>query len=242
MDELKRSLNESRNRGTKTVALVIINPGNPTGQVLEESNMRAIIDFCYRERLSLLADEVYQTNIYLPQQRPFVSFKKVLYSMDPKYHDVPLFSFHSASKGMVGECGRRGGFVECSGVPRDVLFQMYKVASVNLCPNVLGQVTIDLMVRPPRAHEVSHAQYQAEYHAIYESLKQRALVLQSAFNHLEGVTCNPAQGAMYLFPRIRLSDKAIAAARTAKKEPDTFYCLAMLNETGVVRNLAGADP
>jgi aspartate/methionine/tyrosine aminotransferase len=41
-------------------ALVIINPGNPTGQCLAESNMQEVIDFCRRRGIVLLADEVYQ--------------------------------------------------------------------------------------------------------------------------------------------------------------------------------------
>ncbi len=38
---------------------------------------------------------------------------------------------------------------------------------------------------------------------------------------------------MYLFPRIHLPQKAIEAARQAGKQPDEFYCLAMLETTGV---------
>lgn len=57
-------------------AMVIINPGNPTGQCLSEANLREIIRFCYQENLVLLGDEVYQQNIY-QDERPFVSSKKV---------------------------------------------------------------------------------------------------------------------------------------------------------------------
>ncbi len=44
-------------------ALVVINPGNPTGNVLDYDNQREIIDFCKEYGIVLLADEVYQTNI-----------------------------------------------------------------------------------------------------------------------------------------------------------------------------------
>jgi aspartate/methionine/tyrosine aminotransferase len=50
-----------------------------------------------------MADEVYQENVYIKEEIPFVSFKKVLKSMGSKYNDVELFSFHSISKGFVGE-------------------------------------------------------------------------------------------------------------------------------------------
>ncbi len=48
----------------------------------------------------------------------------------------------------------------------------------------------------------------------------------------EGVTCNEAEGAMYLFPRVRLPAKAVQEAIKQKKTPDSFYCLALLDQTG----------
>lgn len=48
----------------------------------------------------LLADEVYQKNAYT---KPWMSFKKVLRDMGPKYQDTELISFHSVSKGVIGE-------------------------------------------------------------------------------------------------------------------------------------------
>jgi aspartate/methionine/tyrosine aminotransferase len=58
--------------------------------------------------------------------------------------------------------------------------------------------------------------------------------LGDAFNSLEGFTCNKAEGAMYLFPQIRLPKKAIEAAKAAGKAPDAFYALRLLEATGIV--------
>ena len=95
--------------------------------MLDEQNIRQIIEFAQARGLVLLADEVYQENTYMPD-RPFVSFKKVLTAMGPAYRDVQLFSFHSVSKGFVGECGKRGGYFEVCNVDEDVLAQVYKLA------------------------------------------------------------------------------------------------------------------
>jgi len=73
--ELKRALQEAKSEGTHVRALVVINPGNPTGQTLSEENMREVVKFCEEEDLVLMADEVYQNNVY--GERPFVSFRKV---------------------------------------------------------------------------------------------------------------------------------------------------------------------
>jgi hypothetical protein len=56
-----------------------------------------------------------------------------------------LFSFHSVSKGVIGECGRRGGYVEVVNVNAEVKEQMLKLFSICLCSNIEGQV----MVTPP---------------------------------------------------------------------------------------------
>lgn len=58
--------------------------------------------------------------------------------------------------------------------------------------------------------------------------------LEDAFNSLEGVTCNKAEGAMYLFPRLHLPQKAIKAAESIKTAPDAYYVRRLLDATGIV--------
>ena len=56
---------DSIKSGVLPRGLVVINPGNPTGQCLSEENMEEIVDFCGRRGLVLLADEVYQVWLLL---------------------------------------------------------------------------------------------------------------------------------------------------------------------------------
>jgi hypothetical protein len=49
-----------------------------------------------------------------------------------------------------------------------------------------------------------------------------------------GVTVEAPEGALYVFPRLSLPPKAVAAAAAAGKAPDTFYCLSLLDDTGIV--------
>jgi len=39
---------------------------------------------------------------------------------------------------------------------------------------------------------------------------------------------------MYTFPKITIPKKAVEEAKAAGKAPDVFYCLALLDATGVV--------
>ncbi|KAI9283205.1 pyridoxal phosphate-dependent transferase [Sporodiniella umbellata] len=235
VDQLNHIVTQAREQGTDVRALVIINPGNPTGQCLTADNMRDIIDFCYNQRLVLLADEVYQTNIYEPEERPFVSFKKALMShpVQEAREAVELVSFHSISKGMIGECGRRGGYFECVNLDSKVLEEIYKMASVSLCPNLHGQILVDLMCNPPRSGDSSYDQYKQEIENIYNSLRRRSKKLEKLFNQMEGVTCQPAQGSMYLFPQVKLPSQVSEKAKESQMAPDAYYALAMLEATGV---------
>ncbi|GLU22533.1 hypothetical protein SLE2022_386010 [Rubroshorea leprosula] len=233
ISELKKQLGTARSKGIAVRALVVINPGNPTGQVLAEENQREIVELCRQEGLVLLADEVYQENVYVPEKK-FHSFKKVSRSMGYGEKDIHLVSFQSVSKGYYGECGKRGGYMEVTGFGADVREQMYKVASVNLCSNISGQILASLVMSPPKVGDESYESYCAERDGILLSLSRRAKMLEDAFNNLEGVTCNKAEGAMYLFPRIHLPEKAIKAAEEVKTAPDAFYCRRLLNATGIV--------
>lgn len=124
IDGIKDSLKEARAQGTDVRALVIINPGNPTGASLTKDNIKDLIRLAAEEKIVLMADEVYQTNIF---EGEFFSFKRCLRELqvssensDSKFDKVQLASLHSISKGMVGECGHRGGYFELVGFDDEV--------------------------------------------------------------------------------------------------------------------------
>lgn len=231
--ELRKSVLEARFKGITVRAMVIINPGNPTGQCLSRDNIKELIEFCYVENLVLLADEVYQQNIY-QDERPFVSAKKVLMDMGlPFSKELQLVSYHTVSKGYWGECGQRGGYFEMTNIPPKTVDEIYKVASISLSPNVPGQVFLGLMVNPPKPADISYQMFVTESKAILESLRRRAHLMTDGFNSCRNVVCNFTEGAMYSFPQIKLPPKAIAAAKEAGKAPDVFYCLKLLEATGI---------
>jgi len=229
---LEASLKKAKENGVAPRAIVVINPGNPTGQVLSESNMRDVIDFCHQNQLILLADEVYQANIY-DTQRPFHSFKKILADMGEVYQNTELVSFHSTSKGFLGECGFRGGYMECTNVDPEVLYELYKKVSISLCSNIPGQLMTDLMIKPPKEGEESYESYMAERKAILVSLSKRAENLSAKLNTMTGVSCNPAEGAMYLFPQVEFPQSVLKAAAKENLPADTFYCRHLLHATGI---------
>jgi len=57
-----------------------------------------------------------QANIYAAN-RTFTSFKRIVRELSAP---CPLVSLHSTSKGFVGECGRRGGYMEVVNFPPEI--------------------------------------------------------------------------------------------------------------------------
>uniref|UniRef100_A0A8C5QYD9 Alanine aminotransferase 2 n=1 Tax=Leptobrachium leishanense TaxID=445787 RepID=A0A8C5QYD9_9ANUR len=232
VNELRRALYEAKGYCNPKV-LCIINPGNPTGQVQSRRCIEEVIHFACEEGLFLLADEVYQDNVYSDSCK-FHSFKKVLYEMGPEYFKhVELASFHSTSKGYTGECGYRGGYMEVVNLHPDIGAQLVKMLSVRLCPPVSGQAAMDVVVNPPHPDEESYEQFITEKEAVLSNLAYKAKMTEEIFNEIPGIKCNPLQGAMYAFPRVFIPSKAVQKAKDLGMAPDMFYCLQLLEETGI---------
>ncbi len=233
---LEESIREAKLNNINPVAITVINPGNPTGAVLSAQNVKMIISFAKKHNLAILADEVYQENVYV-EGLDFHSFAKIMHEMNEK--EVTLFSFHSVSKGYLGECGHRGGYVEFRNTPDDVLEQFVKLQSINLCSNISGQLVTYLMIHPPVVGEASYDLFIKEKSTILESLHDRAKLLTGGLSDINGVSLDLPQGAMYAFVKFELPhdeniDRMSDQERTEfnnKRNGD--YCLQLLEETGV---------
>jgi len=181
-----------------------------------------------------MADEVYQENVYAKPES-FVSFKKKLFQMPSEIRNkVELISFHSTSKGLFGECGKRGGYFELTNIDPEIKGLIYKLLSVTLCPNITGQLTTDILVAPPRPYEPYYKLFHQEITDIYLSLRRRARLVVDKLNSLPEISCQRADGALYAFPKINLPSKAIKEAQKNGEQPDMYYCSKLLDSTGLV--------
>lgn len=219
-DMLEDSFRKATKAGTRPKGIVVINPGNPTGSVLTADNVKMVIRFAKEHGLTILADEVYQDNIYREGER-FESFAKAMIELGER--DVSLFSFHSTSKGYLGECGQRGGYMEVRNVSDEVMAQILKMQSVSLCANLPGQIVLYSLVAPPPEGSPSRAVHDREKQAILGELKARARMLAAGLNAIPGFKCNEVAGAMYAFPRFELP----------KGKTDEQWCMDLLEATGI---------
>jgi len=233
---LTESIEKAKAKGINPVAIAVINPGNPTGAVLSYSNIVMIINFAKKHNLAIMADEVYQENVY-NEKLVFHSFAKVMHQLEEK--DITLFSFHSISKGFTGECGHRGGYLEIRNIPDDVMAQFIKLQSISLCSNVDGQIASYLMVTPPVKGEESYELFVKERDGILNDLKTKAQILGEGLQKISGMITDIPQGAMYAFVKFELPHTADVNKMspeeklTYESKRDSDYCMALLEETGI---------
>lgn len=104
------------------------------------------------------------------------------------------------------------------------------------------QIGVDLLVNPPSPSSPSYPLYLSETSTTHAHLKSRSSLMADRFNALEGMSCQPAEGAMYLFPQIVMPKKAEEEAERRGKKADVMYALDLLGMFWIgrlVRSFAG---
>jgi len=222
-DILNKSLRTAKQKNINVKAIVVINPANPTGAILGRNSIFEIVEFAEENNLVILADEVYQDNLYGSE---FFSFAQAIWD----YSNISLFSFHSTSKGFYGECGHRGGYFEVrnpfdlGNTNRNLIDILFKQVSVNLCSNTVGQSLIYLLSSPPKEGSDPYEQFMNEKKSVLEDLFSKASIIKDAFKQMEGMECYGEIGAMYLFPQMTILPEG---------KTDFDYCMSLLEETGL---------
>ena len=169
-----------------TRAIMITNPGNPTGVVLDESEMRMIADIAKEHDLFLICDEVY---------REFCYDDKYGVPTMGRYRDIDdnLIIIDSVSK-RFSACGARVGCV----VTKNKDLQQ---ALLKFCQSRLSVATID-QVGAAALYSVDHEFFRkskAEY-------RQRRDTVVSRLREIPGVLVEEPMGAFYVMARLPVDD------------------------------------
>ena len=159
----------------RTKAILITNPGNPTGRVFTSDEMELVARVVKRHDLALIVDEVYREFVY---GFPFRSF-----GVMPGLEDN-LIVVDSLSK-RYSACGARIGAL----LSHNAAFneQIMKYCQARLCCPELEQIGAAALYSTPR-------QYLAD---VNDEYRRRRDTLEKALSKLPGVTFSSPQGAFY---------------------------------------------
>ncbi len=169
----------------KTRAILICNPGNPTGYLYSREELESLRDLVLRHDLFLLSDEVYREFCY--DKKEYVSV------MHLRGIEENVILLDSISK-RYSACGARvGAFVSKN---RSVMDAAMKFAQARLSPPTFGQVAAEAAIDTPEAYFVS---VKNEYVA-------RRDFLVDALNRMAGVFCPRPSGAFYAIARLPIDN------------------------------------
>ncbi|MEO7078604.1 pyridoxal phosphate-dependent aminotransferase [Rhodococcus sp. BP22] len=171
----------------KTVALLVINPNNPTGAVYSKEILQGIVELARKHQLLLLADEIYDRILYDDAEHTSLA------SLAP---DLLCLTYNGLSKAY-RVAGYRAGWLAITGPKAHAagfLEGIDLLASTRLCPNVPAQHAI----------QVALGGHQSINDLILPGgrlLEQRDVAWQK-LNEIHGVSCVKPRGALYAFPRL----------------------------------------
>jgi len=193
---------------SKTRAIVIVNPNNPTGALYDENVIRTLINLAGEHDLPIVSDEIYDRIVF---KRGFVSSAHIA-------GDVPVIGMNGFSKTYLMTGWRLGYmyFHDTEG----------KLAELKEC--VAKETRIRLSANTPVQKAGVAALKGSQHHIteMNEKLEQRRDFAWKRLNQIEGISCAKPEGAFYVFPRV---DGVGTRWRT-----DSEFARQLLERTGVL--------
>jgi aspartate/methionine/tyrosine aminotransferase len=192
---------------SKSRAICIISPNNPTGEVFDRKSLQQIIDLAAEHGLYVICDEIYDKIVFDDQ---FVGIGKVA-------KDAPVILLNGFSKAYLMS-GWRCGYICMNSASKklDVLRKnIPKLARVRISTNLPVQIAAVEALRGPQGHIVDMVQ----------KLRRRRDYTVKRLNAIKGISCRMPRGAFYVFPKIDLDDRW---------KDDQHFVIDLLSNTGVL--------
>lgn len=190
IDSLERSIKKDLKSGRKVKYMVMTNPNNPTGTVLEVNALKEIVEIAKDHGLILVSDEIYDEII----------FSGVKYTSVSKLaKGIPHVILNGASKDF-DATGFRVGFAmipEDDKVSTELHKRMLEYAKLRLCVNTPAQYAVAEGINNAKAHREGLGAMVAE-------IERRAAFATRLINESEYMQVVKPKGAYYLFPKIEM--------------------------------------
>ena len=170
---------------SKTKAILICNPGNPTGVVYSKKDLKQLVDLAIKHDIFIIADEVY---------REFVYDNEIHYSiLREEGVDQHAILIDSISK-RFSMCGARIGCVVSKN--KDLIYTIMKMAQSRLSPPTYAQIAAEAALDTPDNY----------FEEVVEEYTQRRDVLIESLQDIEGITVFKPSGAFYCIVSLPVDD------------------------------------
>ncbi|KAJ4770234.1 Tyrosine aminotransferase [Rhynchospora pubera] len=208
LDQVEQSCDEN------TVAMVIINPGNPCGSVLSYKHMEKIAETASKLGIMVIADEVYNHSNF--GSKPFVP-------MGVFGHIVPILTLGSLSKGWIVPGWRLGWVVitDRKGILKEtkVIDSITNFLEISADPATFIQAAVPQIIERTKG---------AFFERIVNLLRATAEICYDKIKEISGITCpNKPEASMFVMVKLELSllDGII---------DDVDFCMKLSKEESVI--------
>ncbi len=174
----------------KTKAILICNPGNPTGYLYSKEEIKQLADIVIKHDLFLIADEVYREFVY-----DGIEFYSIMQEDSLKEHAIMI---DSVSK-RYSMCGARIGYMVSRN--KEVIKTAIKFAQARLSPPTLAQIASEAALDTPQSY----------FDDVIAEYVERRDVLISELKTIEGVTVAKPSGAFYCIAELPIKDADVFA-------------------------------
>lgn len=169
----------------RTRAILLTNPGNPTGTVLNKAEMRMIADVAKEHDLFIISDEVYREFVY--GDSPITSFGQI-----PDVTDRVIL-IDSISK-RFSACGARIGAVISKN--KELQNNILKLCQGRLSSPTLDQYGAVALYNLPDTY----------FDDVIKEYEKRRDVVFDKLSKMDGVICQKPQGAFYITAKLPVKD------------------------------------
>ncbi|MCK5907558.1 MAG: pyridoxal phosphate-dependent aminotransferase, partial [Flavobacteriales bacterium] len=169
----------------KTKAIMICNPGNPTGYLYSEEELNQLKEMVIKHDLFLIADEVYREFTYDGEEP--ISILNI--SGLEEYAIV----IDSVSK-RYSMCGARIGAIVSKN--KEVMSTAMKFAQARLSPPTYAQIASEAALKTPKSY----------FEEVKTEYVQRRNTLVNKLNNIEGVKVPMPKGAFYCVAELPIDD------------------------------------
>lgn len=169
----------------KTRAIVLSNPGNPTGVIYSREEMDMLSRIVRKHDMSIIADEVYREFVY--DGLKYTSFGNL-----PEIADRVVI-VDSVSK-RYSACGARIGSLACKN--KEFSKEVLKLCQGRLCVPTLEQVGATALYGTPTSY----------LDEVNEEYQKRRDTLYKALQDMPGVVCDEPKGAFYVVIKMPVDD------------------------------------
>lgn len=176
--------NITKNLTSKTKAIVLVTPNNPTGTVLNKKSLQTVIKIAEENKLSIISDEVFSEYYFQKGKFPHIASLKT---------SAPIFTLNGISKTYALPGYKLGWIIMNKNVSEQIKEELERSLDALLSSNQISQALLPTILKNGSSFIAKTT----------SRLEQNRKIMDEVFADLKDINYTPCQGGFYTFVQIK---------------------------------------